>query len=140
MTVPIGAVCDRCGRTVHGKGVCYEIESARDKDGLEQASMSLASLIHSKSLKERMAVEDMAHRFAVYAETGTLEVPRQLNVLVDGEIWDFKAGSLRAPFFYREGQECGSIRVTHCFWKRTKPAPLPEIDKAKAIKREDGLR
>ncbi len=87
-----------------------------------------------------MAVDDLAYRLGLYAETGQLEVPKQLNVLVPNEIWEFKAGTLRAPFYTKNADGCGDIRITHCFWKGAVLTPLPEIDKAKAITREDKSR
>jgi phage-related protein len=76
----------------------------------------------------------------MYADTGELDVPHQLNELEKGEIWEFKAGTLRAPFYVTHSSECGDLRITHCFWKKSRSAPRHEIDKAKGIKREDGLR
>jgi len=117
------------------EGSSHAIEVALDRDGLAQAALFLEELETGKPWQKDL-VAGMAIRLETFAATGELLVPRQLNHLRD-ELWEFKCGKLRLPFYHRRGAACGQVRITHGFIKRGDRTPVREIDRGLAIMRED---
>lgn len=137
MTVP-NDECPECGRRVLEQGAKYAIEAGLDRDGVGQAGLFLDSL-EAGSARQRDLLAGMLIRLEVYARTGKLIIPRELNHL-RGELYEIKSGTLRLPFYRRLDQPCGQIRLTHGFTKRGEKTPMREIDRGEAIIREDGRR
>lgn len=132
--------CNLCGRALLEQGTELAVEAARDQNGNEAFVLWVNKLFTAGGAtgkRNRELLADLAIRLEEYCETGTLEVPRELNVLVPGEVWEFKVGTLRAPFFKCNDGHPPVSRITHGFFKRTPRTPRGEIDRARAIRRED---
>lgn len=140
MTGRQGDRCPDCGRVVLEEGVRERVETAWDQEGVDNFSRWVDQQLSSRSAsarRNRALIADLAVRLEEYCDTGTLEVPRELNTLVEDELWEFKVGTLRVPFFRISSSRPGTVRVTHHFFKGTWLTPRAEIARALAIKRED---
>ncbi|MFF0387989.1 hypothetical protein ACFYS8_04750 [Kitasatospora sp. NPDC004615] len=112
------------------------IEAARCPDGV-LADEWIQQLEQSKSRRAKDLLADIAIVFESFAHRGTLEIPRELNTLVDG-LRELKIQDQRFPFFDLEGSPTNAVRLTHGFKKGTVKTPRPELDKARWVRREDG--
>lgn len=129
--------CPDCGRTVWEAGRRKRVESARDRTGEEAFGQWVDEILAAdKRGKTRVLLEDLAIRFEEFCQTGTLRIPEDLNRLTD-EIWEFKVGNLRAPFFTYNASNPSTVRITHGFVKRGQKCPPREIRRAWGIMRED---
>ncbi|WP_418063941.1 type II toxin-antitoxin system RelE/ParE family toxin [Pimelobacter simplex] len=117
------------------RGDVYAIELALDRSGNSLVGAFLNKLAGGKGA-DRDRLADILVRLEKFAQKGILIVPRELNQLTD-ELWEIKAGTVRLPFYYRPGQPCGQVRLTHGFVKRSEKTPRREIDLGMAIMRED---
>lgn len=109
----------------------------RAKQGLIARSKGKMASVPNSTKAEMMVI------LQSYAENGRLIIPRQLNELGtrDGQdLFEFKAGNLRLPFYK---SDCGTTklaRITHGFVKRGKKTPRKELDLGFAIINEDRKR
>lgn len=132
--------CADCGRNVVEEGARERVETAWDRDRVDNFTAWVDEQYSSRksaAVRNRDLIADLAIRLEEYCDSGTLEIPRELNTLVEGELWEFKVGTLWVPFFRSSFQSPGTVRVTHHFFKRSMRTPRRELDRAKAIKRED---
>lgn len=116
------------------------MEAAWDQEKADNFSLWVDEQFASRkpaAARNRAVIADLAVRLEEYCETGSLEIPRELNILIQGELWEFKVGKLRVPFFRASPGSPGTVRLTHHFFKKTKFTPRRELDRAKAIMRED---
>lgn len=140
MTGRQDGTCPDCGRAVLEEGVRERVETAWDRDKIDNFSRWVDEQLSSRKRAARRnadLIADLAVRLEEYCDTGSLEIPRELNTLVEDELWEFKVDKLRVPFFRVSSSRPGTVRVTHHFFKGTRFTPRAEIDKALAIKRED---
>jgi hypothetical protein len=91
--------CLHCGRTVYECGQARIIEAARTHDGKEPVEEFLRRLEKPRRAKNTQRLADIAIVFEEYGRTGTLDIPRELNDLRRGGLWEIKAGDVRFPFF-----------------------------------------
>lgn len=96
----------------------------------------LKRLATSRRKADRDLYADLLIRLERYCATGRLLVPRELNSLRE-DLYEFKVGTLRLPFFDVPNSSSGAVRVTHAFTKRSEKCPRSEIDQALWVKRED---
>lgn len=147
--------CDCCTRqklVVSGKKT---IEFAFDRNGEHQGVSFLERvkrtgrvglLARSRSQRRTVSTTDLTDMFVrlqSYAIKGRLVVPHQMNDLGkrDGQqLWEFKAGDLRLPFYETNCGPTGLARITHGFVKSGKKTPRKELDLSHGIIREDRKR
>lgn len=131
--------CVHCGRTVYECGHARIIEAARTSSGEEPAEEFLQRLERSRRGKNTSRLADIALVFESYGRTGTLEIPRELNDLRRGGLWEIKAADSRFPFYvFTDGDHSATVaRLTSGFLKGTRPTPRKEIDKALWVMGED---
>ncbi len=137
MTVPFDS-CTVCGRILIERGEKHVIEAAFDRANQHPAVNELVAMLEHKRSGVRAIANDMLLLIEDFADTGTAEIPRQLNELRDG-IWELKAQKFRLPFYYSD-TDCATVRLTHGFMKNTEKTPLRHIDIAKAIRKEDEVK
>jgi hypothetical protein len=131
--------CAHCGRTVYECGQARIIEAARTSSGDEPAEEFLQRLERSQKGKNTRRLADVAIVFEQFARTGTLEIPRELNDLRRGGLWEIKADDTRFPFYeFTDGDHSATIaRLTSGFLKGTPKTPRKEIDNALWVMGED---
>ena len=115
------------------------IEAARTSSGEEPAEEFLQRLDCSRREKNTRRLADIAIIFEEYGRTGTLEIPRELNDLRRGGLWEIKAADTRFPFYeLTDNDHTAKVtRLTSGFLKGTLPTPRKEIDKALWVMGED---
>jgi hypothetical protein len=107
-------------------------------DGREPIEEFFAEALKNPRMVDRLAA--IAIRFEEFARTGTLVVPDQLNDLGFG-IWEVKAETLRAAFYYKEDHpSIRAVRLTNGFVKRQQRTPQKEIRFARKVREEDVQR
>lgn len=123
-----------CGRVILEAGAAKKLEAAFDQAAKHPIVSFLQKLLDGRIRGARSDhFFDLMVRIEDYCRTGHLSIPDEMNDLGDG-IWELKRHNLRVAFFIANSDVS---RATHGFRKGTKKTPLGEIDKAKAIRRED---
>lgn len=137
MTVPevaesaMRAICD-CGRPVHDAGAHCVVEFALNAHG-EYEGCSYIDTLSRGGKSAQMRYYDICQRLDVYADTGSLDVPRELRKLHE-HFWEIKTAKDRFPFFHHEHGGNPAIRITHGFDKsknRTADGKIPRKQKDK---------
>jgi phage-related protein len=155
------AHCERCGRFSVSEGRVNRIEAAWDRDGRAPLIDTLTSWVQTPRRSRLRRAADVAVALDALAD-GPLSLRRtELNALGD-DMWELKVGTLRIPFgvatcpgpnsrgevrcavlpsFVPEpASNARCIRLTHAFRKATQRTPRRELDRARAILREDRVR
>ncbi|MER7168903.1 type II toxin-antitoxin system RelE/ParE family toxin [Micromonospora sp. NPDC000207] len=111
------------------------IEAARAPDGNSLADAFLMDMARTSKGISRLA--DVAMRFEDFARTGDLEIPRELNELVE-DLWEIKVQKVRLPFFWLQKPfDSTAVRLTHGFMKGTEKTPRKEIYRAMWVRKAD---
>lgn len=147
MSEPLPDDCCGCGRYEEASGPALRVEDAIDGKGEAQAYRYLRTLEAARKprILERYAA--LIYRLETYADTGALDIPRELRKLTD-EVWEIKTAEDRLPFYAtsHDGAKEGTIaRLTHGFEKRfgkTAEGRITgkQLNLAKWIVREDKKR
>lgn len=141
-----------CGRLVIEAGRSRTLEAAWDKNGHHEVINWFSRLVRGiwqneqdwiRRLGQNRRLEvlsDLLMRFEDYCKTGTLKIPRELNMLDEAAgLKEIKVPSARVSF-YESHTEARTSRCTHGFYKKTERTPMREIDKGLAIMRADMSR
>lgn len=130
--------CEHCGRSLYELGRLKIIEAARTADGREPAEEFLAKLAESSKSKDVNRLADIVTVFEAYAQTGELEIPRELNFL-EGDLWELKAGDVRLSFYEVNNDLHGKsvIRLTEGFFKTQWSTQRKHINWGLRVVRED---
>lgn len=146
------STCDTCGRVTIEEGPCKRLEAAWDDAGEHPVLGWFQRLIDGPWDDEprwlqrlgrdaRLEIlSDLAIRFEDYCQTGRLPVPRELNTLdAAAGLLEIKVPHARVPI-YDSGDEYGSTRCTHGFYKNQQQTPRNQISAGLAIMRADRNR
>lgn len=130
--------CNACGRLLYEQGHAKIIEAARTKEGREPAEEFLAGLEKSGKRKDIQRVATTAVLFEIYARTGSLIRPRELNHLRD-ELWEIKPEDTRLSFYEIEDtlHEVAVVRLTEGFFKTQQLTQNRHIRWGLRVARED---